>query len=80
METQISGLQPFLTTTPGTLRVMSRRLGAIEDQLRKDERVHRGGIQSARYGEFEIRLSIRLAIDCSGKRITKAGGLIERPA
>ncbi|KAB1219411.1 hypothetical protein CJ030_MR3G001106 [Morella rubra] len=35
METQMMGLQPFLTTTPGTLRVMSRRLGAIEDQLEK---------------------------------------------
>ncbi|KAB1224621.1 hypothetical protein CJ030_MR2G009970 [Morella rubra] len=30
METQMMGLQPFLTTTSGTLRVMSRRLGTIE--------------------------------------------------
>ncbi|KAB1215635.1 hypothetical protein CJ030_MR4G007293 [Morella rubra] len=31
----LGAAEPFLTTTPGTLRVMSRRLGAIEDQLRK---------------------------------------------
>ncbi|KAB1216014.1 hypothetical protein CJ030_MR4G023699 [Morella rubra] len=43
METQISGLQPFLTTTLGTLRVMSRRLGAIEDQLGKMSEYTRKG-------------------------------------
>ncbi|KAB1216164.1 hypothetical protein CJ030_MR4G011981 [Morella rubra] len=35
METQMTGLQPFLTTTPDTLRLMSKRLGIIEDQLGK---------------------------------------------
>ncbi|KAB1213358.1 hypothetical protein CJ030_MR5G003572 [Morella rubra] len=35
METQMTGLQQFLSTTPGTLCVMSRRLGAIEDQFGK---------------------------------------------
>ncbi|KAB1226878.1 hypothetical protein CJ030_MR1G002661 [Morella rubra] len=33
MESQMTGLQQFLTTTLGTLRVMSRRLGAIKDQM-----------------------------------------------
>ncbi|KAB1216652.1 hypothetical protein CJ030_MR4G008617 [Morella rubra] len=31
MESQTTGLQQFLTTTPGTLHVMSRRLSSIED-------------------------------------------------
>ncbi|KAB1205871.1 hypothetical protein CJ030_MR7G027944 [Morella rubra] len=35
IETQMTALQPFLSITLGTLHVMSRRLGAIEDQLGK---------------------------------------------
>ncbi|KAB1205566.1 hypothetical protein CJ030_MR7G027511 [Morella rubra] len=35
MESKMAGLQSFLTRTLGTLRVMSRRLGAIEDQMGK---------------------------------------------
>ncbi|KAB1209928.1 hypothetical protein CJ030_MR6G025251 [Morella rubra] len=43
MESQMVELQPFLTTTLGTLRVMSRRLGAIEDQIGKMSEFPRDG-------------------------------------
>lgn len=35
MESKIAGLQSILTSTQGTLCVMSRRLDAIEDQMGK---------------------------------------------
>lgn len=64
MESQMAGLQPLLTTTPGTLYVMLRRLGAIEDQMGKmsenpgDRSIEPGPEHDLEFYDFDVMFSL----------------------